>query len=61
MMFGEEVAGRVLSRWPTFFKSKVVADWTNMANHEHVEELLSVHENSDRPGELVTYFSFEFS
>lgn len=60
MMFGEEVAGRFLARWPTFFKPRIVADFTNMASNEHVEELLSAHENSDRPGELVTFFSLNY-
>lgn len=38
MMLGEEF----LARWPTFFKSKVVVDRTNMVK-ELIEGLLSAH------------------
>ncbi|XP_063048691.1 uncharacterized protein LOC134442452 [Engraulis encrasicolus] len=41
MIFGEEVSGKFLSKWPTFFKPRVIADCCkNLTPSPHVDELL---------------------
>ncbi|XP_045894758.1 uncharacterized protein LOC123962629 isoform X2 [Micropterus dolomieu] len=50
MMFGEEVSGRFLAKWPTYFKPRLLADCKNRASNEHVEELLSAQQNSNESG-----------
>ncbi|XP_074523915.1 uncharacterized protein LOC141788757 [Halichoeres trimaculatus] len=40
MLFGEEVSGRFLAKWPTFFKPRVIADCKNLPQSAHVDELL---------------------
>nr|XP_055074954.1 uncharacterized protein LOC129454451 [Misgurnus anguillicaudatus] len=50
MMFGEEVSGRFLAKWPTYFKPRLLADCKNWPSYEHVEELLSAQQNSNESG-----------
>ncbi|XP_059417045.1 uncharacterized protein LOC132152250 [Carassius carassius] len=50
MMFGEEVSGRFLAKWPTYFKPRLLADCKNRTSNEHVEELLSAQQNSNESG-----------
>ncbi|KAM3599323.1 uncharacterized protein V6R79_003644 [Siganus canaliculatus] len=41
MIFDEEVSGKFLSKWPTFFKPRVIADCCkNLTATPHVDELL---------------------
>ncbi|XP_060921976.1 uncharacterized protein LOC133018968 [Limanda limanda] len=49
MIFGEEVSGKFLSKWPTFFKPRVIADCCkNLTTSPHVDELLlSAQQESD--------------
>ncbi|KAK7910208.1 hypothetical protein WMY93_014892 [Mugilogobius chulae] len=48
MLFGEEVSGKFLSKWPTFFKQRVVAECKNLPANTHVSELLlSVQDTDD--------------
>lgn len=48
MLFGEEVSGRFLAKWPTFFKPRVIADCKDLPQSTHVEDLLlSAQEESD--------------
>ncbi|XP_041835386.1 uncharacterized protein LOC121636174 [Melanotaenia boesemani] len=49
-MFGEEVSGRFLARWPTFFKARILADCKNMTSNEHIENLLSMQQDSSGSG-----------
>ena len=41
MMFGDEVSGKFLAKWPTYFKPKVIAECKTLPPNPHVEELLS--------------------
>lgn len=52
MIFGEEVSGKFLSKWPTFFKPRVIADCCkNLTPSPHVDELLlSAQQESDDGG-----------
>ncbi|XP_058264609.1 uncharacterized protein LOC131365970 [Hemibagrus wyckioides] len=50
MMFGEEVSGRPLAKWPTYFKPRILADCKYLISNEHVEELLCAQQNSDGTG-----------
>ncbi|XP_030588512.1 uncharacterized protein LOC115782476 [Archocentrus centrarchus] len=40
MMFGEEVSGRFLAKWPTFFKPRILTECRKLTSNEHIEELL---------------------
>nr|XP_046232298.1 uncharacterized protein LOC124052281 isoform X2 [Scatophagus argus] len=40
MLFGEEVSGKFLARWPTFFKPRIISDCKNLPESAHVSELL---------------------
>lgn len=44
MMFGDEVSGRFLAKWPTDFKAKVVTDCKIVLPNQYIEELLSATE-----------------
>ncbi|KAJ8369410.1 hypothetical protein SKAU_G00094380 [Synaphobranchus kaupii] len=48
-LFGEEVSGKFLAKWPTFFKPRVIADCCkNLTPSPHVDELLlSAQQESD--------------
>jgi len=51
MLFGEEVSGKFLAKWPTFFKPRVIADCKNLPRSAHVDELLfSAQQESDDGG-----------
>ncbi|KAI9517827.1 hypothetical protein NQZ68_000996 [Dissostichus eleginoides] len=48
MLFGEEVSGKFLAKWPTFFKPRIIADCKNLPGSLHVDELLlSAQQESD--------------
>ncbi|KAF3859067.1 hypothetical protein F7725_021466, partial [Dissostichus mawsoni] len=48
MLFGEEVSGKFLAKWPTFFKPRIIADCKNLPGSLHVDELLlSARQESD--------------
>ncbi|XP_041828521.1 uncharacterized protein LOC121643521 [Melanotaenia boesemani] len=53
-MFGEEVSGRFLARWPTFFKARILADCKNMTSNEHIENLLSMQQDSSGLGKFYS-------
>lgn len=51
MLFGEEVSGKFLAKWPTFFKPRVIADCKNLPQSARVDELLlSAQQESDDGG-----------
>ncbi|KAK5915642.1 hypothetical protein CesoFtcFv8_001214 [Champsocephalus esox] len=50
MMFGEEISGKMLARWPTFFKPRILADCKNLHSNVHVDDLLSAQQNSNESG-----------
>ncbi|KAG7505294.1 hypothetical protein JOB18_028427 [Solea senegalensis] len=52
MMFGEDVSGRFLAKWPTFFKPRVLTDCENLTSNQHIEELLSVQHDSGWDSDL---------
>ncbi|KAF3833189.1 hypothetical protein F7725_026854, partial [Dissostichus mawsoni] len=53
MLFGEEVSGKFLAKWPTFFKPRIIADCKNLPGSLHVDELLlSARQESDDGGNM---------
>ncbi|XP_055054374.2 uncharacterized protein [Misgurnus anguillicaudatus] len=50
LMFGEDMSGKFLARWPTYFKSKVIADCRTLLPNAYVEELLSALEPENNFG-----------
>lgn len=40
MLFGEEVSGRFVSRWQTFFKPRIIADCKRLPHGTHMDSLL---------------------
>ncbi|XP_034071361.1 uncharacterized protein LOC117545617 [Gymnodraco acuticeps] len=50
MMFGEEISEKMLARWPTFFKPRILADCKNIHSNVHVDDLLSAQQNSNESG-----------
>ncbi|XP_030283379.1 uncharacterized protein LOC115587599 isoform X2 [Sparus aurata] len=40
MMFGEEVSGRFLAKWPSFFKPRILTDCKKLTSNEHIEDLV---------------------
>lgn len=41
MMFGDEVSGRFLAKWPTYFQPKVIAECKTLSPNSYVAELMS--------------------
>ncbi|XP_073349133.1 uncharacterized protein [Pagrus major] len=41
MMFGDEVSGKFLAKWPSFFKQKVIKECQSLPHNQYVEELLA--------------------
>ncbi|XP_023808216.1 uncharacterized protein LOC111946938 [Oryzias latipes] len=41
MMFGDEVSGRFLAKWPSYFKNKVIAASQRLPSSSYLEELLA--------------------
>lgn len=41
MMFGDEVSGKFLAKWPSFFKQKVIKECQSLPPNQYVEELLA--------------------
>lgn len=39
MMFGDEVSGRFLAKWPSYFKNKVLAESQCLPSTSYIEEL----------------------
>lgn len=52
MMFGEEVSGRFLAKWPTFFKPRILTECRKLTSNEHIEELLSAQHDKGWDGDL---------
>ncbi|KAK5888415.1 hypothetical protein CesoFtcFv8_014510 [Champsocephalus esox] len=56
MLFGKEVSGTFLAKWPTFFKPRIIADCKNLPGSLHVDEiLLSAQQESDDGGKCKLY------
>lgn len=54
MPFGEEVSGKFLAKWSTFFKLRIIADRKNRPQSAHVDELLlSAQQESDDGGKCI--------
>ncbi|XP_076153829.1 uncharacterized protein LOC143137422 isoform X2 [Alosa pseudoharengus] len=41
MMFGEEISGKFLAKWPSFFMQKVITECQSLPSNMHVEDLLA--------------------
>ncbi|XP_035985739.1 uncharacterized protein LOC118559128 isoform X2 [Fundulus heteroclitus] len=52
MMFGEEVSGRFLAKWPTFFKPRILAECRKLTSNEHIGYLLSVQQDTGWDSDL---------
>lgn len=51
MLFGDEVTGKFLAKWPTFFKPRIIAECKNLPQSVHVDDLLlSAQQESDDGG-----------
>lgn len=51
MLFAEDMLGKVLAKWPTFFKPRVTADCKNLPQSAYMDELLlSAQQESDDDG-----------
>nr|XP_024654807.1 uncharacterized protein LOC101480956 [Maylandia zebra] len=40
MLFGEEVSGKFLAKWPTFFKPRIIKDCKNLSQSTELDDLL---------------------
>ncbi|KAI9541225.1 hypothetical protein NQZ68_033009 [Dissostichus eleginoides] len=49
MMFGEEISGKMLARWPTFFKPRILADCKNL--HSNIGASVETFLSSLEPGQ----------
>ncbi|XP_077079065.1 uncharacterized protein LOC143732177 [Siphateles boraxobius] len=47
MLFGKEVSGKFIAKWPTFYKPRIIADCKNLRTGGHVDDLRSAQEESD--------------
>lgn len=57
MLFGGDVSGKFLAKWPTFFKPRVIADCKNLPQSAHIDELLlSAQQKSDDDGQWKSIF-----
>lgn len=53
MLFGEEVSGKFIAKWPTFYKPRIIADCKNLRTGAHVDNLSSAQEMSDKDSKLT--------
>lgn len=50
LMFGESVSGKFISKWPTFFKPKVIAECQKIPLTIYLKELLASFHPEDDSG-----------
>nr|XP_033946520.1 uncharacterized protein LOC117452153 [Pseudochaenichthys georgianus] len=50
MISGEEISGKMLARWPTCFKPRILADCKNLHSNVNADDLLSAQQNSNESG-----------
>ena len=58
-MFGESTAGKLLEKWPTTFRQKVIRQCGKLPSTNELEDLLlaaNPHEEDDDPGETGKIF-----
>lgn len=58
MLFGEDVSGKFIAKWPTFYKPRVIATCKGLRPGTKVDDLLSVQEESDDYGKCMPMFVF---
>ncbi|XP_014909452.1 uncharacterized protein LOC106960717 isoform X2 [Poecilia latipinna] len=46
MLFGEDISGKFIARWPTFYKPKVITVSKSLRQSVHLDDLLSAQEES---------------
>ncbi|XP_043957709.1 uncharacterized protein LOC122822820 [Gambusia affinis] len=46
MLFGEDILGKFVARWPTFYKPKVITVSKSLGQSVHLDDLLSAQEES---------------
>lgn len=52
LMFGESVSGKFISKWPTFFKQKVIAECQKSSQTVYLKELLATLDPEDDCGKF---------
>lgn len=63
MLFGENVSGKFVSKWPTFYKPRIITICKGLRPGPHLDDLLSAQEASNEYGKwtwMVVWFCFCF-
>lgn len=62
-MFGDEISGRFLAKWPSYFKHKVIAESQSLPSSPYVEELQAAFDPTAENdyGKCVLLFVFKLS
>ncbi|XP_051571183.1 uncharacterized protein LOC127450830 isoform X1 [Myxocyprinus asiaticus] len=47
ILFGEDISGKFITNWPTFYKPRIITDCKNLRSGAHVDNLLSAQQDSD--------------
>ncbi len=47
MLFGDDISGKFIAKWPTFCKPRIITDGEILQPGAHVDDLLSALEESD--------------
>ncbi|KAL6475848.1 hypothetical protein MHYP_G00143470 [Metynnis hypsauchen] len=55
LLFGEEVSGRFLAKWPTIFKPKIIADCKTIPSNSHVDDLLALALQESDNGNVILH------
>uniref|UniRef100_A0AAR2KNE9 Uncharacterized protein n=1 Tax=Pygocentrus nattereri TaxID=42514 RepID=A0AAR2KNE9_PYGNA len=55
LLFGEEVSGRFLAKWPTIFKPKIIADCKTIPSNSHVDDLLALAFQESDHGNVILH------
>lgn len=61
MMFGDEVSGKFLAKWPSYFKPKVIAESQSLPSSLYVDELRAAFdpETENDYGKYGQFFSIQ--
>ena len=53
MLFGEDVSGKFIRKWPTFYKPRIITVCKSLRPGTHVDDLLSAHEEANDYGKCT--------
>ncbi|XP_016327723.1 uncharacterized protein LOC107677358 [Sinocyclocheilus anshuiensis] len=59
LLFGEEISGKFLAKWPTYFKQRVINDSKGLSSSHHIEELIK--DAQREPGDDSTGWDSDIS